>query len=264
VEPILKIWNDLFEIWDSVVLPPYHLQIQERKVRVIFKQKERFFMKNSSRFSILILATFFATTLGLLSSYARAEDADDDQKEVVKEAVKQFEIVDGTNEVEGEPGQDTSGARSKWQKSCDVWKGETKDLNKMNQVVSMSCGSPSCAFQENGTYICSSTAAYKIKIEGVRAPPVPTPPAQVAKSGGAASSDTVVTIGPPQMITEVTPAPQVGFVWTAGFWGWSGHRHIWYPGHWQHERPGYIWIGNQWSRRGSGWHFEGGHWGHHR
>ena len=217
-------------------------------------------MKNSNRFLHVILAT---ASVALMASVARAEEGKEDAKEIAKASVKQFEIVDGTNEVSGEPGQDTSGARTKWQKSCDVWKSETKDLNKMNQVVSMSCGSPSCAFQDNGTYICSSTAAYKLKIEGVRAPPAPTPPAPVAQSG-TTTSETLITIGPPQMITEVTPAPQFGFIWAPGFWGWSGHRHVWYPGHWQHDRPGQIWIGNQWSRRGPGWHFEGGHWGHHR
>ncbi|CAN5488677.1 hypothetical protein BH10BDE1_BH10BDE1_22880 [soil metagenome] len=205
-------------------------------------------MKNSERF--LMLATTIALSFGLTVSIAHA----DDEKEA-KES-KQFEIIDGTNEVAGDPGQDTTAARAKWQKSCDVWKGETKDLNKMNQVVSMSCGSPSCAFQENGNYVCSSTAAYKLKIEGVRAPPAPTPVA-------AAKPDTVVTIGPPQMITEVTPEPQIGYLWAPGYWGWSGVRHVWYPGHWMHQRQGYIWVGNQWSRRGSGWHFEGGHWGHH-
>lgn len=213
-----------------------------------------------SRFNLYRFNLSGLTMVAAICSLTLFSQAQGEVEELAKDQKNQFEIVDGTNEVEGEPGSTTSSARSKWQKACEIWKGETKDLNKMNQVVSMSCGSASCAYQENGTYICSSTAAYKLKIEGVRAPPAPTPPA-VAQAPN--KTETVVTIGPPQMITEVTPQPQVGFIWAPGYWGWSGHRHVWYPGHWRHERPGFIWVGNRWSRRGAGWHFESGHWDHH-
>lgn len=167
---------------------------------------------------------------------------------------KHFEVIDGTAPVTGEPGNNTEGARTKWSKACSEWKAETKELNKENQVLSLVCGSASCAYQENGTYVCSSTAVYKLKTEGIKAPPAPAPAPLKAEA--------VVTTPPPQLIVEVTPAALPGFMWVPGIWGWQSNRHIWYPGHWQTQRPGHVWIGHRWDRRGHGWHFETGHWGH--
>lgn len=211
----------------------------------------------------------------VFASISRAEDeTDNDSKAETKSETKteaksskvkepkQFEIIDGTASVIGDPGGTSAQAREKWAKACSEWKSETKDLNKAsesgksNQVLSLSCGSADCAYQENGSYVCTSSAQYKLKIEGVRAPP-PAPAPVVQKSE---SQPFVVTASPPQVIYEVTPAPQPGFIWIPGFWGWNTTRHVWYPGHWQAERPGFIWIGHQWSHHDRGWRFETGHW----
>lgn len=218
-------------------------------------------------FTIRHLTLCFAIAVtGFLGGIARAQPSGEEdkqealseveapKKEKTKPEAKQFEILDGTSQIGGEPGNDSKGSRANWLVACEAWKAETKGLNKLNQVVSLSCGSADCAYQQNGNYICTSTASYKIKTEGVRAPPAPTPVVQ--------KTETFVTTAPPQEIYEVRPEPQIGYVWAPGFWGWSGVRHVWYPGHWIHEQAGQIWIGNQWNHRGSRWYFESGHWGH--
>jgi hypothetical protein len=43
----------------------------------------------------------------------------------------------------------------------------------------------------------------------------------------------------PPVIVETLPAPQPGFVWITGYWGWVGGRHYWYPGRWVPGRRGY-------------------------
>lgn len=202
------------------------------------------------KFLNVILATAIFSLV--LHSNALAESESTDTK---KSDAKQFEIIDGTAPITGEPGNDSKLARVQWSKACDAWKAETKELNKSNQVMSMVCGSADCAYQENGSYVCSSTAVYKLKTEGVKAPPVPEPVVAQAQS--------FVSVSPPPTIFEVTPAPQIGFIWAPGYWGWQGHRHSWYPGHWINDRPGYVWIGHQWMHSGGGWRFEGGHWGQH-
>lgn len=174
---------------------------------------------------------------------------------------KHFEIVEGTANLSGEPGADSAKARAEWKTACDDWKSETKALNKSNQVVSLVCGKADCAYQENGSYVCSSIAAYTLKIEGVRVPPPPvaTPvPKQEAKQ------EPLIDTAPPPLVVEVTPPPQRGFIWAPGYWVWAGSRHVWYPGRWIAERPGYYWHGHQWVHRDNGWYFESGRWDRRR
>lgn len=206
-------------------------------------------MKFSGRKYGTTLVAALATLILFFSGFANAESETKSLPDV-----QQFEIIDGTGQVAGEPDGTSATARVKWSKACDDWKTETKGLNKKNEVLAMNCGAADCAYQENGSYVCTSTATYKLKIAGRLAPPLPTPVES--------KTETIVQTPPPQVVYEVTPAPQPGFVWVNGFWGWQGMRHVWYPGHWVNERPGQIWIGHQWIHRGAGWHFESGHWGH--
>lgn len=169
---------------------------------------------------------------------------------------QQFEIIDGTSPIAGDSAPLSLDARTKWKKACDEWKKETKDYNKENHILAISCGNADCKQQDNGSFVCSSTGSYKLKIAGVMVRPPPPAPAPAPLP-----VEHVIETAPPEVIVEATPLPRPGFVWIAGYWGWEGHRHLWYPGYWAPERPGYIWIGHRWERRGPGWHFDEGHWG---
>lgn len=79
-------------------------------------------------------------------------------------ADRDFEILDGSAEVAGEPNLMSKGARESWKKACDEWKKEVKDLNKENQVVVLNCNSPHCAI-ESGSTVCKSTASYKLRVK---------------------------------------------------------------------------------------------------
>ena len=163
-----------------------------------------------------------------------------------------FEIIDGTANVSGKPNISAAHARENWEAACAEWKTETKELNKSDQVMGLSCENPTCNSNE-GIITCSSTAVYKVKTSGTRVqtPPLPQP---------VVNAETVVTTAPPPVIVETVPAPQPGFIWIGGYWGWHENRHSWFPGHWEHSRPGYVWISPRWSAHGRGWRFEGGHW----
>jgi hypothetical protein len=76
---------------------------------------------------------------------------------------KNFEIVDQSGEIEGEPEVMAKDARSSWKKACDDWKKETKELNKENQVLALNCNHADCAKTENATTTCKSTGTFKIK-----------------------------------------------------------------------------------------------------
>ena len=55
------------------------------------------------------------------------------------------------------------------------------------------------------------------------------------------------------------PAPEVGFLWTPGYWAWGGRGFIFYEGYWSYQVVGFyggINYGHGYFGRG----FEGGHW----
>ena len=176
----------------------------------------------------------------------------------------QFEIVDVSGQISGDLAGSSDAARSAWTKSCQDWKTESKDLNKTNEVLVMSCNNPTCSFVESGKWQCFSTGTYKVKTAGVRvsnksiAPPLPEPPVAAPLP-----PEHEIETAPPETIVEIVPTSRPGFVWIQGYWGWEGHRHMWVPGHWTNARPGYIWVGNNWGHRGHGWHFEAGRWEMH-
>jgi hypothetical protein len=222
--------------------------------------KNRFFM--SSVLGAAMLLVFASGTMN--QSRAQSVSADPIQGEGVATAQpttaetapggpQHFEIVDGSSQIAGESDPLSDGARKKWNAACGDWKKETKDLNKTNQVIALSCGTPACASGDNSAFTCSSLGSYKVKIAGVRVPEAPAPAPMPLEQ--------VVQTAPPPVIIEAAPVPRPGFVWVVGYWGWMGSRHMWMPGHWIVDRPGYVWVGNSWAHRGPGWRFESGHWG---
>jgi hypothetical protein len=82
--------------------------------------------------------------------------------------------------------------------------------------------------------------------------------ARPAYYGGA-----VVAVAPPAPQVEVYGAPPVaGYIWTGGYWRWTGERHVWVAGQWRAPRPGFRWVEHRWVRGPGGYHFEEGHWAH--
>src|SRR5439155_27053247 len=71
-----------------------------------------------------------------------------------------------------------------------------------------------------------------------------------------------VTTGPPStvrrevLVTEAPPpvrvetrvvAPGPGYIWTKGYWRWTGARYEWVPGGWiVRPRPAAVWVEGHW------------------
>jgi WXXGXW repeat (2 copies) len=74
--------------------------------------------------------------------------------------------------------------------------------------------------------------------------------------------EVVVTRTPPAVRVESqTVAPGPGYVYTRGYWRWSGADYVWMPGNWVvRPRPAAMWVEGQWVRRGGGWVWMAGHW----
>lgn len=68
-----------------------------------------------------------------------------------------------------------------------------------------------------------------------------------------------VNVGPPEPLTEYTPPPRYGYVWSPGYWAWNNGESVWMDGYWMEERPGYVWVPDRWNYYTNGWRFERGH-----
>ncbi|MDP9292204.1 MAG: hypothetical protein M3O82_07570 [Verrucomicrobiota bacterium] len=57
----------------------------------------------------------------------------------------------------------------------------------------------------------------------------------------------------------VSPGPR--YVWTRGYWRWTGVGYEWAPGTWVvRPRITAVWVEGHWARRARGWVFIPGHW----
>src|SRR5713226_2049421 len=74
--------------------------------------------------------------------------------------------------------------------------------------------------------------------------------------------EVVVATTPPAVRVEAqTVAPGPGYVWTRGYWRWTGSDYVWLPGSWvARPRPAAVWVEGHWVRRPGGWVWIAGHW----
>jgi len=74
--------------------------------------------------------------------------------------------------------------------------------------------------------------------------------------------EVLVTQAPPPVRVETrTVAPGGSYVWTNGYWQWTGASYAWVPGHWvERPRPAAVWVEGHWVRRPGGWIWVAGQW----
>jgi hypothetical protein len=75
-----------------------------------------------------------------------------------------------------------------------------------------------------------------------------------------------VTIAPPPLPVYVQPVcPQVGYMWTPGYWSWSDDDgYFWVPGTWvPAPEPGLLWTPGYWGWEGGVYRLNQGYWGPH-
>lgn len=83
--------------------------------------------------------------------------------EAASKGDRQFEIVEGNADIEGDPNVLIKEARANWKKACSEWKKEIKELNKDNKIISLDCGKMTCVAQGAEGQLCTSKASYKVK-----------------------------------------------------------------------------------------------------
>jgi hypothetical protein len=93
-------------------------------------------------------------------------------------------------------------------------------------------------------------------------------PMMLAPVPAAAQIGVVVSVqlAPPELpVYEQPPIPEVGYVWTPGFWQWDATTgYYWVPGTWiQPPTVGVLWTPPYWGWNDGLYVFHGGYWGPH-
>jgi WXXGXW repeat (2 copies) len=92
-------------------------------------------------------------------------------------------------------------------------------------------------------------------------PPPPAPPPEPA----AYTNEAQATEPPPPLpVYEQPPCPQVGYLWTPGYWHWGPAGYFWVPGTWvAPPAVGVLWTPGYWAMTGAVFVFHAGYWGPH-
>jgi Copper amine oxidase N-terminal domain/WXXGXW repeat (2 copies) len=72
----------------------------------------------------------------------------------------------------------------------------------------------------------------------------------------------VIAVAPPPLPDYQQPyAPAPNYIWTPGYWAWSGSGYYWVAGTWvQAPQTGLYWTPGYWSQNGSGYGWNAGYW----
>lgn len=84
------------------------------------------------------------------------------KKEDAQKCTANWEITEGSADVEGEGATLMTEAKKNHKKACKDWEKEFRADNKENKIISVSCGAQNCN-SEAMEKVCSSRASYKIK-----------------------------------------------------------------------------------------------------
>ena len=72
-----------------------------------------------------------------------------------------------------------------------------------------------------------------------------------------------VAVGPPPAprYGVIGYAPGPGYVWTDGYWNYTGHGWAWINGRWMRPPRGrHTWMRSEWRHEGGRWRYHEGHW----
>ena len=81
----------------------------------------------------------------------------------VSDSKKKYVISEGTDDITGDKDVLKKSAEKNWKQACDDWKKEIKELNKDNKIISVSCGSMTCA-KDGVESTCKSSGSYKVRV----------------------------------------------------------------------------------------------------
>ena len=106
-----------------------------------------------------------------------------------------------------------------------------------------------CVVEQPAPVTTTTTRTTEVVTTGPAIAPAPT-------------NEVIVTQAPPAARVETqTVAPGPNYVWSTGYWRWTGANYVWVPGSWVvRPRVGAVYVQGHWARRSSGWVYVPAHW----
>jgi len=79
---------------------------------------------------------------------------------------------------------------------------------------------------------------------------------------GLAKTHVYVQLAPPAAVVErVPPSPGGAYVWTPGYYSWTGHAYVWKNGRWMMPPKSHArYTAGRWEHDRHGWYYRTGHW----
>ena len=115
------------------------------------------------------------------------------------------------------------------------------------------------AFMPLGLFGCAEEAPPPVTTTTVTREVTTTSPAVVTEP---VATNVYVAQTPPAVRVEAqTVAPGSGYIWTPGYWRWSGTNYVWVSGAWvRPPRTTAVWVPGHWVHQARGWVWVPGHW----
>ncbi|WII72649.1 hypothetical protein QJS83_02035 [Bdellovibrio sp. 22V] len=113
---------------------------------------------------LLLVLPFFAQAQSVGVKDIPAEGDTTIEIKKGKNADRTYEVVTDEDEIEGEAAPLLKEARTNWKTACADWKKEIKELNKDNQVLSLSCGKMTCSTVSMES-TCRSVGKFKLRVQ---------------------------------------------------------------------------------------------------
>ena len=83
---------------------------------------------------------------------------------VVGQQCIEYQIIEGSEEVNGQPDFDRKKAYQDWKSECDRWKISMKEINKTNEILTINCNKPKSS-RDGEMLTYASSASYKMKVK---------------------------------------------------------------------------------------------------
>jgi hypothetical protein len=75
----------------------------------------------------------------------------------------EHEIIEGRDDISGDPAFARDAAHTGWKNACKEWKTSMREMNKDNQMISLNCNTP-IIDKSGDMYTYKSSGSYRMKV----------------------------------------------------------------------------------------------------
>lgn len=85
------------------------------------------------------------------------------KKGATEKEYTEYQIVEGKDEIYGDPDYDRRKAYASWKDACTEWKKSMREMNKDSKILTLNCNQPT-AKKDDLVFTYSAFGTYKMKV----------------------------------------------------------------------------------------------------